>query len=148
MTTYTNRYSEELALLDVMYPDDRGAGTHAGDYVSLSSYHRARFVLLLGDMAAGATVDAGIQQASASDGTGAKAIAGKTITQLTQAGGDAGSPAAIELQSEELDVDNKFYYVRFYVTTAVGTTIFNAFLEGSPSRYEPVPTTEFNEIVG
>ena len=148
MTTYTNRYSEELALLDVMYPDDRGAGTHAGDYVSLSSYHRARFVLLLGDMAAGATVDAGIQQATDTDGTSVKAIAGKTITQLTQAGGDAGSPVCIELQTEELDVDGGFDCVRFYVTTAVGTTIFAAFLEGSPSRYEPVPTTEWNEVVG
>ena len=148
MTTYTNRYSEEIALLDVMYPDDRGPGTHYGDWISLSDYHRARFTLLMGDMGALATADAGLQQASAVDGTGVKAITGKTITQLTAAGGNAGSPVCIELQTEELDVDNKFYFVRFYVTTAVNTTIFTATLEGSPTRYAPVPTTEWNEIVG
>ena len=148
MTTYTNRFTEELALLDVMYPDDRGPGTHNGDWISLSTYHRARFLLLMGDMGALATCTAGLQQATDATGTGVKAIAGKTITQLTQAGGDAGSPVAIELQTEELDVDGGFCFVRFYVTTAVNTTIFAAVLEGSPSRYSAVPTTEYNEIVG
>jgi hypothetical protein len=147
MTTYTNRFTEELALLDAMYPDDRGPATHYGEWVSLSTYHRARAMLLMGDMAQGSSAWFGLQQASDLTGTGVKAISNKIATQLTQAAGDTGSPVAIELKTEELDVDNGFYCVRFYVTTAGGTTIFAAFLEGSPSRYSAVPTTEYNEIV-
>jgi len=145
---YTERVTEDTALLDVQSPDDRGAGTHNGAWVNMALYPRAIMEVFVGDMAAGATLDAGIQQATDAAGTGAKAIAGKTITQLTQAGGDVGANVAIELQSEELDVDGGFNFVRLYTTTAVGTVIHCAALKGVGSRFKPVPTTNYTEIVG
>lgn len=145
---YTARVSELVCPLAVLYPDDRGPGTHATDYVSLSTYHRAWLVLEVGDMGALATVDAGLQQATDTTGTGVKAIAGKTITQLTQAGGDTASLVCIELQTEELDVNNDFDCVRAYVTTAVNTVIFSAVLYGVEPRFAAVPTTEWAEVVG
>lgn len=144
---YTNRFSEVHVPLVIQYADDRGPGTHATAYVSLANYHRAVLILNVGDMAAGATVDAGIQQASDNTGTGVKAISGKTITQLTQAGGDASSFVVIELRTEELDVTNGFEHVRFYVTTAVNTVIYSAVLLGIVTRFAPVPTTNYAEIV-
>jgi hypothetical protein len=137
-----------------MYPlayenaDSQAVGTHNSAYVSLQSYHRAWLVLNVGDMAVGATLDAGIQQATDTAGTGVKAIIGKTITQLTQAGGDGNDLVCIELQTEELDVDGGFDCVRFYVTIAGAAVEYSAILYGLISRFKAVPVTNWTEIVG
>jgi hypothetical protein len=114
----------------------------------MENYHRAWLLLNLGTMGAAATVDADIRQAQDVAGTGAKAIAGKAITQLTQAGGDANSLVCIELQTEELDVDNGFEFIQFRVTIAVADCVYGAELFGTISRYKPVPVTNWAEIVG
>lgn len=145
--SYTSRVSERMYPLVTQYADGRGLGTHNSGWVSLQDYHRAWFVLNLGDINVG-TLDAGIQQAQDAAGTGAKAIAGKTITQLTAA--DGSDLVCIELQTEELDVDNGFEHVRFYVTLAtVGVSaIYGATLYGLISRFKPVPTTNWTQVVG
>lgn len=146
--SYTNRISEELYPLATHYPLQRQVATHVSDWVSLRDYHRAWLKLDVGVMGALGTVDAGLQQATDITGTGAKAIAGKTITQLTQAGGDDNSQVCIELQTEELDVDNGFDCVRFYVVVGVQESNYNATLYGAYPRFKPVPTTNWDEIVG
>jgi len=145
--SYTAQVSELIYPLVTQHPDDRGPATHNSDWVSLRDYHRAWLFLDMGDMGVLSTVTAGLQQATDTTGTGVKAITGKTITQLTQASGDAGSLVCIELQTEELDVDGGFDCVRFYVTTVVNTVIYSATLFGLISRYKPVPTTNWNERV-
>lgn len=145
---YTARVSELLYPLVFEHADSAAAGTHNSQYASLANYHRAWLVIDVGNMGAGATLDAGIQQATDTSGTGIKAIAGKTITQLTQAGGDAESLVCIELQTEELDVDNAFDVVRFYVTVANAAVEYSAILYGCSPRFAPVPTTNWQEIVG
>lgn len=145
---YTNRVSEDLALLAEHDPRTRQVATHVSAWVLMEDYHRAWFHLKVGDMGAAATLDAGLQQASDATGTGVKAIAGKTITQLTQAGGDGTNDnCCIELQTEELDVDGGFEYVRFYVTIAVADCTYAATLFGTCSRFKPVPTTNWTEII-
>jgi len=146
---YTNRVSEEFYPLAQHDPRTRQVATHVSSWVLLENYHRAWLHLKVGDMGALATLDAGLQQASDATGTGVKAIAGKTITQLTQAGGDGtDDDLCIELQTEELDVDGGFEYVRFYVTIAVADCVYAATLFGLCSRFKPVPTTNWTEIVG
>lgn len=146
---YTNRVSEELALLAQHDPRTRQVATHVSGWVLMENYHRAWLHLKVGDLGAAATLDAGIQQAQDAAGTGVKAITGKTITQLTQAGGDGtDDDCCIELQTEELDVDNGFEYIRFYVTIAVADCTYAATLFGACGRYKPVPTTNWTEIVG
>lgn len=144
---YTNRVSEDFVPLATHYPLTRQVATHVSDWVLLENYHRAWFFLNLGAMGANATVDANLQQAQDATGTGAKAITGKSITQLTQAGADDNSLVCIELQTEELDVDNSFEYVRFRVTIAVADCTYSANLFGTNSRYKPVPTSSWDEIV-
>lgn len=146
--SYTSRVSERMYPLAYEHADSQAAGAHNSPYVSLQNYHRAWFVLNVGDMAVGATLDAGVQQAQDTGGTGVKAIAGKTITQLTQAGGDGDDLVCIELQTEELDVDNAFDCVRFYVTVAGAAVEYSAVLYGLISRFKEVPTTNWTEIVG
>jgi len=148
MADYTSRVSERMYPLAIEYADSHNAGTLNGTWVSLRDYHRAWLVLNVGDMAAGATLDAGLQQATTTAGAGAKAITGKTITQLTQAGGDGDDLVCIELQTEELDVSNNFDCVRFYVTVANAAVEYGAVLYGLMSRFDPVAITNWQEIVG
>jgi hypothetical protein len=140
---YTREVSEQVYPLVTAYPDDRGPGTHNSDFVSLSTYHRAWLLVEVGDIGQGAAIYGGLQQASDAAGTGVKAITGKQFTLLDT----ASNLVCIELQTEELDVDNHFEYVRFYITTLVGTVIYSATLFGVESRFEPVPTTNWAERV-
>jgi hypothetical protein len=101
----------------------------------------------VGDMGAGATVDMVMYQATDAAGTNAKAITGKAITQLTQAGGDAGSTVCIELRTEELDVDGGFAFVGATLTVGVAAADIGIIALAGCSNYVPVPTTAWTEIV-
>lgn len=144
---YTAQFSEQNVPLAVHYPLTRQVATHVSGWVKMSLYHRAFFYLMLGAMGANATVDANLQQASDAAGTGAKAITGKSITQLTQAGTDDNSLVGINLQTEELDVNGGFEYVRFRVTIAVADCAYAATLWGSEPRYGATAETIYDEVV-
>lgn len=144
---YTNRVSEDLVPLATHYPLTRQTATHVSDWVSMEGYHRAWLFVSIGAMGAGTTFTAGIEQASDATGTGVKAITGKVLTSLTQAGSDANSLACIELQTEELDVSGGFEYIRFYTTIAGGDVSYEATLFGTIARYKPVPISAWDEVV-
>lgn len=145
--SYTAQFSEQHVPLATHYPLTRQTAAHVSDWVLMSKYHRAFFLLILGAMGASATVDAKLQQASSATGTGAKDITGKAITQLTKAGSDDNSIVGIELQTEELDVNNGFEYVRFVVTIGVADCTYAATLFGTNGRFKPVGTTVYDEVV-
>lgn len=144
---FTKRFSEVCYPLDSFHADSQAAGTVSGTKVSLENYHRAVLVVDVGDMAAGATFDASIKQSDDAAGTTTKAITGKAITQLTQAGGDGNEIVCIELRTEELDVSGGFDYVYFEAVVATNAVEFSAVLYGIEPRYAPVPTTNWSEIV-
>lgn len=145
--SYTERFSEQIVPLAVHYPATRQVAAHVSDWVLMSKYHRAFLYLSLGAMGASSTVDVKLQEAQNATGTGAQDITGKAITQLTKAGSDDNSLVGIELRTEELDVNDGYEYVRFVVTIAVADCVYGATLFGLESRYEPVPTTAYDEVV-
>jgi hypothetical protein len=139
--------------LAIEYADSQAAGTHASAWVNVRNYHRLKFDLNVGEMQAGATLDAQLRQATDTAGTGAKVIADKSglltkaITQLTQAGGDGDDLVRIELQTEELDVSNGFDCVQFSVVVAGAAVEYAAVLYGCESRHMPTPTANWTEII-
>ena len=144
---YTHRFTEvwELWGADA---DVYAIGVHAPAlYRSLGNHQRAVLIVHVGTIAAAGTVDVALLQATDAAGTGAKAIAGKNITQLTQAGGDSGSSVAIELRTEELDVDGGFSFVGGTLTVAGNTAEVGLFALLGCSNYVPVPATAWTEIV-
>ena len=150
---YTERYTEDHYPLAIEYADAQAPGAHASAYVNVRDYHRLFLLINVGDMQAGATLDAVLQQATTTAGAGVKAIADKAgtgfkaITQLTQAGGDGDDLVCIELQTEELDVTNLFDCVRFVITVAGAAVEYSAVLFGIISRHKPVPVTNWAEII-
>jgi len=125
--------------------DAFGAAAYVSAWVNVGRYHREALVLSVGDMAQGATLDAELWEASDAAGTGAALIAGKAITQLTQAGGDGDECPIISLRNEELTPGNAYVQVRFTVANAQVELAY--FLFGLVADYEPVPTTRWGEIV-
>ena len=140
---YTARFSELAYPLVAQYSDSFGAGDHDTAYVSLQDYHRAVALINVGDMVQGATLDALLFQATDTAGTSGKAITGKAITQLTQAGGDSDTLLCIEL-----DVDGGFDCIMLRLTVTDAAVEYSAWVFGLSPRYPPVPTTNWEEIVG
>lgn len=143
---YTERFSEANELLGHIPADSETVEVNSG-WMLMETDHRAVCIISVGDMVATATLDADLEQASDALGATAKAITGKSITQLTQAGGDGNQVVMIELRAEELDVAGGFKYINLEITPAVAAVEFSAVILGTVVRYKPVSTTNVAEIV-
>lgn len=130
--------SERATLLGTIDPQAAAAGTYTSDWVSMSDVESVLAILLVGAISLNGTVDAKLQQASDSAGTGAKDLTGKSITQLTDAGTDDNKQVVLNCYADELDVANSFTHVRLSVTTATAASDVAAVLLGMDARYQPV----------
>jgi len=74
----------------------------------------------------GTSVDAKIEQASDSSGTGAKDLSGSDITQLVAAGS-----ALIQLKPADLDNANDFDHIRLSITAVGATSVASGVLQGA-----------------
>lgn len=143
------KVSEQFAVIARIDPDAQAAGTATSAYVSMGNYKRVMAMVCAGDLGASATLDAKVQQAQDSVGTGLKDITGKLITQLTQAGTDSDKVALINVDADDLDRANGFTHVRLSMTVAVATSETAMYLFGADSRYLPVTQGTFvDEVVG
>ena len=114
--------SEMIGVVGNIDPDAYAAGTVTTGWIAAKDFQSFVAIVQAGDLGASATLDALLQQASDSGGTGAKSITGKAITQLTQAGTDSNKQVLINLRPEELDVDNGFTHFRLSMTVATDTS--------------------------
>lgn len=130
--------SDRATLAAVIDPDVLTAATHTSGWVSMVDYDTIQAIVLAGTLGASATLDAKLEQATDSSGTGAKDISGKAITQLTQAGSDSDKQAIINCRAEELDVDNDFTHVRLSITVATASSDGAGLILGHNGRYQPV----------
>jgi hypothetical protein len=149
---YTQRFTENYQLAGARIPMTGSAGqtwpiTQGGLYVSMANHQRAVFLLGTGAMGAGATLDFQVWQATSAAGANAKIVGGKAITQLSQAAGDASDAVAIELRTEELDVDGGFSYVMGFFIIGTNTVTFTGMLLLGGTNQAPVPVGNWTEIV-
>lgn len=139
-------FTEEVALLEAIDPDANTAATLTSGWVNFEHWHKMAALVALGALGTSATIDAKIEQASDSSGTGAKDITGKAITQLTDAGTDSDKQAWINIGAEELDVANDFNHVRLSLTTAVATSDAAMFLFGLHPRFAPANDNDLASV--
>lgn len=143
--------SELAAVVAVVDPDANAAGTIDTSWVDMRDFGALMAIVMAGDLGASATLDASLRQATDSSGTGAKAISGKAITQLTQAGTDSNKQAIIQVRGEELDVDNGFRYVSLRFVTATAASDGGAVVLGFHAARGPASDFDaatVDEIVG
>lgn len=129
-----SRTTERQALLGTIDPISQGAGTVTSGWISASNYERFLAVLQTGVLGASATVDAKLQQATDSSGTGAKDVTGKAITQIVKASGD-GKQALINLRADELDMNGGFGYFRLSVTVGTAASLIGAAIYGDVPKW-------------
>jgi hypothetical protein len=121
--------SENLAVLATLDPVSQAAATVTTGWVDARKFAMITAMIATGVLGASATLDAKLQQASDSSGTGAKDITGKAITQIVKASGD-NKQAFINVRPEDLDVDNSFAFVRLSVTVGTAASLIFAGLFG------------------
>ncbi len=129
--------SESLAVLGTIDPVSQGAATVTTGWVDAGQYFSLMALIQTGVLGAAATVDAKLQQASDSGGTGVKDITGAAITQIVKASGDA-KQAIINLRASQLDVEGGFRYVRLSLTVGTAASLVSATLFGCYPRIAPV----------
>ena len=117
-------------------PQSAAAGTYTSGWVSMATLGKIYAVLNIGAITGSGTVNAKLEQATDSAGTGAKDVTGAAITAIV---GSASSNAqvTIEVRPAQLDVVNNFNHVRLSVTTAVAASILGAVVHGTNAKYEP-----------
>jgi len=127
--------SDEVAVVGCIDPDAYAAGAHSTGWISMVTWQKISAIVMAGDLGSSATLDAKLEQASDSSGTGVKDITGKAITQLTQAGTDSNKQAIINCRADELDIANGFTHVRLTMTVATATSDAGAVVMGMIARY-------------
>lgn len=128
--------SEALSVLATLDPASVAAGTVTTGWVSAANHHNLLAVIQTGVLGASATVNAKLQQATDSSGSGAKDITGKALTQIVKASGD-NKQALINLRPEELDVEGGFKFVRLSLTVGTAASLASAQVLGVNPRYAP-----------
>ena len=128
--------SELLAVLATIDPVSQAAGTVTTGWITVANHHGLLAVIQTGVLGASATLDAKLQQATDSSGTGAKDISGKALTQIIKATGD-NKQALINVKPEELDTVNGFGFVRLSLTVGVAASLTSAQLLGINPRFAP-----------
>ncbi len=126
--------SEQLSILATFDPISQAAATVTTGWVSVANFHSFLAVVQTGVMGASATLDAKVQQAQDSGGTGVKDITGKAIVQIVKASGD-NKQALINFRPEDLDNANGFAYVRLSLTVGTAASVVAASLLGINARY-------------
>lgn len=140
--------SDRAPVLAVIDPDAYTAATYTSGWVDMSLWGSLQAIVFAGTLGSGATLDAKLEQATSAAGAGAKDITGKAITQLTQAGTDSDKQAVINCQSEDLDVEGGFRYVRLSMTVGNATSDAGGVVLGMDPRYAPTDASTVDEVVG
>jgi hypothetical protein len=124
-----------VAVVGAINPSSQSAGALSTGWVDMRKWFNLLALIQAGALGASATLDAKIQQATDSSGTGAKDVTGLAITQLTKAGSDDNKQAAINVRQEDLDGNNGFTHVRLTITVATAASLTAALLLGLNPRY-------------
>lgn len=139
--------ADNVAVVATIDPDVTTASTVTSDWVDASDWHTILAVVMAGTLGTNATVDAKLEQATSAAGAGAKDISGSGITQMTQAGTDqSDTQAVISLQTDALDVDNGFQYVRLSITVGTATSDAGGIVLGVAPRVGPASDNDLASV--
>lgn len=132
--------SEQVALIGALDPQDAGGGAVTSDWAPIKLFEHAFGLLLLG--ATDGTVDAKLQEASDSSGTGAADLTGKAITQLSAT--DDNKQAVIDVQAS--DLSDGMTHVAMVVTGAGTANLVAAGIFGVNPRYAPASDNDVASV--
>lgn len=127
--------SDRAAIVGVIDPDAYGASTVTTGWIAAKDFLTYLAVVSAGTLGSSATLDAKLEKATDSSGTGAADISGKAITQLTQAGTDSDKVALINLKQAELG--DGFTHFRLSMTIGTAASDAGGYVLGFDPAYGP-----------
>ena len=148
---FVKRFTEVYEPGGTIYPASRSAATVTTGWLDMANHQRIVFLIVVGAIGQGATLDFRAYQARDAAGTGSKAT-WKTvdgydllypITQLTDA--DGNDLIAVEIRAEQLEHD--FRYVQAQMTVGGSGVLYAVIPLRGTSNFVQVPTTGWTEIV-
>lgn len=144
--SYNVAFTDQVTLAAIIDPDAYTAATYTSGWVSMKTYHTIAALVMAGTLGSSATLDAKLERATDSSGTGAADITGKAITQLTQAGTDSDKQVWINLRADEMPAG--FTHARLSITVGTATSDAGGLILGALPGYEPATdATTVDEIV-
>ncbi len=126
------RPSQRASVLGTI-PPQSATTVQVSGWLDATKFHNILALIATGAMTATGTVDAQIQQATSSGGAGAKAITGKSITQLVAAS-NANNQVLINLHQEDLDIANGFKWIQLSITQATAASLISGAVFGFDPR--------------
>jgi len=146
----TQRMSEKILVVGVIDPDayTNSATTYKTGAIDMSLHRRVLFVVMAGTMASTSTIGFSVTGDTASGGSYATTITGKSITQLTEAGTDSDKQALVEVTAEEVFAQGK-RYIRGELLVGTAASDAGVIALAMHSRYQPgTDLASVDEIVG
>ena len=134
----TLKPSQNIAIIDKIAPQSLAAGTVTTGWVSAGKFNWLVGIVQLGTPGGGGLLDAKLQQAQDSSGTGVKDLL--AMTQMSALG-----ETIIQAAEYSLDINNGFNYVRLSMTTSVATSPVAGLLLGLDEAYGD---DSYNDIAG
>lgn len=128
--------SELAGVVACIDPDAYAAGAVNSDVIDMADFDQVMFIVMAGTLGASATLDFAVYGDTASGGSFATAITGKSITQLTQAGSDDDKQAIVVITAEEVAAQG-LRYLRATMTVATATSDAGMIALGGHPRYHP-----------
>lgn len=138
---YTELFTEGACVLAHLHPVSSAAEQNTG-YFSLANYHRC--VILINCGVLGGDLDVDIEQGTNTAGSGATSF-DTASKDMTIHNADDNTLNAIEIRTEEMDVDGGFSCLNVEITAA-GASIFDCIVLGFEPRFLPVGTTVFDTV--
>lgn len=137
--------SDECAIIGVIDPDAYTAAAYSTSWLQTGDFRRLQAIVMAGDLGSSATINAKLERASDSSGTGAEDITNAAITALTQAGSDDNKQAIInyDMQHEE---GNAKEFIRLTVTVGTATSDMGALLLGFLPFHGPASDTDASTV--
>ena len=147
--TYTENFTEIHEPGGELYPTSRAIGVYDTGWLDMRDHQRIVFLIAVGVIAQGGTVDFQVRQATSAAGANATVLFPNAgwiaMTQLTDADGD--DLVAVEVRTEQMDVDGGFRYLSGRLTIAGNVALTTVIPLRLGTNYPPVPVTGWTEIV-
>ena len=117
-------------------PQSAAAGSYTSGWIAMATVGKVYCVINIGAITGSGSVNAKVEQATDSTGTGVKDVTGAAIAPIVGAA-NSNKQATIGVRPGQLDTAGNFAFVRLNVTTAVAASILGAVLHGTDVKYEP-----------
>ena len=137
--------TDDLALIATIDPVSQGAGSVNTTVIDMRYWREVVFYVSCGVLGTNATVDFLVKGDTASGGSYATTITGKSITQLVKASND-GSKAEVRVTAEEVAAQG-FRYIRGTLTVGTAASLVTVLAIAAHARYSDAPDYDLASVV-